>query len=100
MDTSSLNDTTPLTDDLALGHKVIGHALQLLTWGVTLAVAWSCSTVLMGIIMFIVMALVMHLLTALLHVLIMFRVPATSVESLGRNVGRFAKIFTRKQVAA
>jgi hypothetical protein len=91
-------------DDLILGNKVISYALNTLAWGVSCAIAWSCSTVLMGIVMFIIMSIVMALLCALLRVILIFKMPVTTVEGLGRTVGgataRVTNLFTRKPVAA
>jgi hypothetical protein len=91
-------------DDLALGHRVINYALKLLAWGTAAAVAWSCSTLLMGIVMFIIVSIVMLLLTTIIHLAIMFKVPTTTVEGLGRTVGGFAgrmsNLFTRKAPVA
>ena len=91
-------------DDLAFGRKIVGYALDCLAWGVALATAWSCSTILMGIIMFIIMSIVMYFLASLVSLAIFFKVPATSVESLGRNVGgaaaRVSSLFTRKAPVA
>jgi len=102
MDTNTNTNSTNL-EHLVLGHKVIGYALDLLAWGTACAVAWSCSTLLMGIIMFIIMAIVMALLTALIKVVLMFKLPSDSVESFGRKVGgltgRVSGLFTRKQAA-
>ena len=72
---------------LDLGRKVIGYAINLLAWGTALAVAWSCSTLMLGIIMFIVMSLLMGLLAAVLHIFIALRVPDTSIEAIGAFVG-------------
>lgn len=99
MDTSNTNNAEHLT----LGYKVIDYALKLLAWGTVVAVTWSCSTLLMGIIMFIVVGIIMSLLQALLGMLIMFKVPTTSVETLGRTVGgvtgRVSSLFARKPAA-
>lgn len=100
MDTSTLNDNTTLTDDLVMGHKVIGYALKLFAWGTALAVAWSCSTLLMGIIMFIIVGILMAIIMELIHLVIMFKVPAAPIETVGRTVGRFARVFTRKTPVA
>ena len=87
----------------ALGYKVINYALSAFAWGVSLAVAWSCSTVLMGIIMFIVMALLMALLTYALNIYLVLKLDTDTVEGLGRNVGdaiaRVTSLFTRKVAA-
>lgn len=94
-DTSNIN-----MEDVAYGHKVIGYALQCLAWGTAVAVAFSCSTIIMGIIMFIIMSIVMALLAALMQVVIFFKAPTTSVAGIGRVVGgaaaRVTSMFTRK----
>lgn len=91
-------------EDLAYGHKVIGYALQCLAWGCTVAVAVSCSSILMGIVMLIIMSFVMALLTALLQMLVLFKVPAVHVAGLGRTVGgaaaRVTSVFKRKAATA
>lgn len=97
---ASTQTSTINSDDLAYGHKVIGYALQCLAWGCAVAIAFSCSTIIMGIIMFIIMSIVMSLLAALIQVVIFFKAPATSVEGIGRVVGgaaaRVSGLFTRK----
>lgn len=91
-------------DDIILGHKIISYALNTLAWGCAVAIAWSCSTLLMSIVMFIVMSIVMGLLAALLRVVLLFKVPTTTVEGLGRTVGgaaaRVTNLFTRKSPEA
>ena len=88
------------TTDCNLGNKVIGYALSLLAWGTACAVAWSCSTLLMGIIMFIIMSLVMSLLAGLAHILIIMKMDASTTEGIGRTVGsmsaRVTSMFSRK----
>lgn len=87
-------------EDLELGNKVVSYALNVLAWGCAVAVAMSCSTILMGIVMFIIMSIVMALLAALAQLFIFFKVDASSIESLGRNVGkatsRVTSLFARK----
>lgn len=83
-------------DDILLGHRVIGYALNTLAWGCTVAIAWSCSTLLMGIVMFIIMSIVMGLLAALLHIVLLFKMPTTTVEGIGRAAARVTGLFTRK----
>ena len=99
-----MNDSlSPSRDDLALGHKVITIALNVLAWGTTMAIAWSCSTLLMGIIMFIIMSIVMGLLMGMLRIFLMFKLPATTVAGIGGFVGgtaaRVTSLFTRKVAA-
>ena len=90
-------------ESFALGSKLIGYALQALTWGIAAAIAWSCSTLVMGIVMFIITALFMSLLTAVLHVVLLFKLPSTTVEGLGSTVGsaaaRVRGLFDRKVAA-
>lgn len=93
--TSSVN-----AEDFALGSKLISYAMRALTWGIAAAIAWSCSTLVMGIVMFIITALFMSLLTALLHVVLLFKLPTTSIEGIGAFAGRAASratsLFSRK----
>jgi hypothetical protein len=100
-DFSSVNESS--NDDLALGHKVIGYALQVLAWGTTCAIAWSCSTVLMGIVMFIIMSIVMALLCGVLQLFIFFKVDRSTIESIGSTLNgvstRVTGLFTRKATA-
>lgn len=99
--------TTPAastSDDQATGYKVMGYALNLLTWGTVIAVTWSCSTILMGIVMFIIMSIVMSLLSYLLGMVIFLKVDVSTVESLGRTVTsattRVRGMFTRSAPVA
>lgn len=87
-------------NDLELGNKVISYALNSLAWGVSCAVAWSCSTLLMGIVMFIIMAIVMALLCAAMRFMFRFTVSTDTRESIGRTAARVTSLFTRKASAA
>ena len=97
-DFSSVN--TSSNDDLALGNKVIGYALNILAWGTACAVAWSCSTLLMGIVMFIIMSIVMALLCGVLQIFIFLKVDASTIASIGSTLNgvsaRVTGLFTRK----
>ena len=101
---STLNTSSSDEQDLARGLKVIDYTTKLLVWGVSLAVAWSCSTIIMGIIMFIVMAILMTLITAALQLFMLFKVEQSTVASLGHTVGgitsRVSNLFTRKTPVA
>lgn len=97
--------TTTQSNDLfsaefTLGSKVIGYVLQALAWGIAAAIAWSCSSLVMGIVMFIIMLIVMSLLTALLHLVLLFKLPSSSIESIGSLAGKTASrassLFARK----
>lgn len=89
-----------MNNDFITGSKVIHYALSTLAWGVSCAVAWSCSTILMGIIMFIIMRIVMGLLMTVLNIALLWKLDSTTIESLGRNAGgaaaRVTSMFSRK----
>lgn len=91
-------------DDFNLGAKVIGYATQAFAFGISLAIAWSCSSVMFGILMFIVMSLLLGLLAGLLNLVILFKMPSTSIASVGHTVGgAAAKVtgwFSRTPIAA
>lgn len=100
---TAINSTSSYDDNLSTGHKVIKYALRLLAWGAALSVAFSCSSVILGIIMFIIMSLFMALLSIAAHIFIMFKVEADSIESVGRvlnnTTARVTGLFTRKVAA-
>ena len=87
-------------NDLAYGSKVITYALNLLAWGTVIAITWSCSSILMGIIMFIVSSIVMGLLCGVLNIALHIKLDASTIESLGRNTAavtsRVSGLFSRK----
>lgn len=89
-----------MNEDFALGNKVIAYALSALAWGITVAITWSCSSLLMGIIMFIISSLVFGLLAGVLHIFVIMKMDASTIEGIGRNVGgaaaRVTNLFTRK----
>lgn len=101
----SPTSSTPYIDqaDLAYGSKCITWAFNALAWGVTLAVTWSCSSILMGIIMFLITSVVMGILAGLINVVVQCKLDSTTVESIGRNVGgaaaRITSLFSRKVTA-
>ena len=96
--TSSTSYVNPT--DLAYGSKVITYALNVLAWGVTIAVTWSCSTILMGIVMFIISSIVMGLLCGVLNIALHIKLDSSTIESLGRNTAavtsRVTNLFSRK----
>ncbi len=97
-----MSDSTFNQADYELGDKVVRYALRLLQWGTALAVAFSCSSFIMGVIMFIITALFMALISIVIDMLLMIK-GATHVETLGRFVGsttgRVSAMFTRKEPA-
>ena len=104
MSATTTQSTQPFdADNFMLGTKVITYALQALGAGLALAIAWSCSTLVMGIVMFIIMSLVMMLLMAIAQGVLMFKLGCENVESLGATVGgaaaRVTGMFTRKAAA-
>lgn len=89
-----------MNNDFNLGNKVIAYALSALAWGITVAITWSCSSLLMGIIMFIICSLVFGLLAGVLHIFVIMKMDSTTIEAVGRNVGgaaaRVTNLFARK----
>lgn len=98
-----MSDSIYSTADLTLGASIIGYAFNALAVGVTLAVTWSCSSIVMGAIMFFAVGLLMALLTELACVYVMFKLPATSIAGIGSFVGgtaaRVTGLFARKVAA-
>jgi hypothetical protein len=93
-----------MNEDFTLGNKVIAYALSALAWGVSVAIAWSCSSLVMSIIMFIISSLVLGLLAGVLHLVLIMKMDVGTIEGIGRNVGgaaaRVTNLFTRKAEAA
>ncbi len=85
--------------DYERGDKVVTYALRFFQWGTALAVAFSCSTFVMGLIMFIITALFCWLLSCVVDGLLMLK-GVSRVEALGRFVGgttgRVSNMFARK----
>ena len=100
MSATTTSSSAMFSDDFVLGSRVIGYALRALSFGISLAIAWSCSTLMLGIIMFIIMSIVMYLLSMALHVVLLFKLPT---ESIGHTVGgaaaRVRGLFDRKVAA-
>jgi len=100
MNASTSSSAVPSVDDVATGYTVIGYAIDALAAGITLAIAWSCSSVLMGLIMFIVMGLVMYLLSYAAFMLATLKLSTATVGSIGHSVGglsaRITGLFNRK----
>lgn len=98
-----MSDSSYSTADLHLGASLIGYAFDALAVGVTIAVTWSASTVVMGTILFIATSLLMALLCTAAQVYLMYKLPATSIAGLGNFVGstaaRVTGLFTRKVAA-
>jgi hypothetical protein len=97
-----MTTTTFNQADYERGDKVVQYALRLLQWGTGIAVAWGCSSFLMGVIMFLVTMLFMALISAVIDMLLMAK-GVGQVEALGRFVGsttgRVSAMFTRKEPA-
>ena len=89
--------------DYEMGDRVVTYALRLFTWGTALAVAFSCSSFILGLIMFIITALLCALISMVIDMLLMLK-GVDHVESLGRFVGqttvRIQTMFHREQAAA
>ena len=98
-----MSDSIYSTADLTLGASIIGYAFDALAVGVTLAVTWSASSVVMGIILRITTSLLMALLCTAGQMYLMYKLPATSIAGLGNFVGgtaaRVTGLFSRKVAA-
>lgn len=94
----SASNTTE--DDVHTGHRVLKYALASLSWGLTVAAAWSCSSVVLGIIVFIVVGVVLALLAQLIHFVCFFKVNESTFATVGgavnRTGARVSSLFTRK----
>lgn len=85
--------------DAERGYTIVYRAIDLLAFGVTVAAAWSCSSLVLGTIMFLVVGLVMAMLAYAAKLMTMLRVDPTKVETVGRvlNPGRITSFFSRKE---
>ena len=96
----SVNSTSSSLNDTARGYKVIHRAIDLLGFGIAMSVAWSCSSIIVGIVMFVITALVMALLAYAAKLMVLFNVDSARIETVGRTAGtvqaRFTNVFTRK----
>ena len=100
---SNTIDSSVNCDDLATGHKVISWALRLIGWGLTIAVTWSCSSFMLGLLVFICMSLLVSILGVIAHMALAYYLSDETVAGLGRTVGgtaaRVTGIFSRKASA-
>ena len=98
MSAINTSSTSSYDDNLSTGHKVVSYAIKLLAWGAALSVAFSCSSVIMGIIMFFVMSFFMALLSIAAQVYLAFKGEAVaSIGSVVNNTtARVSSLFTRK----
>lgn len=87
--------------DYERGDKAVQFALRFLQWGTATAVAFSCSSFIMGVVMFLVTALFMYIISVAIDMLLMIK-GVDKVESLGRFMGsttaRFQNLFTKETV--
>ena len=92
--------STYTQDDVHTGQRVLKYALASLTWGLALASAWACSSVVLAIICFLIVGIVLALLAALVELFCFFKVDATTFASVGsvvnRTSARVSSLFTRK----
>lgn len=100
--TVSSSSTTTVDDNVSRGYSIVYRALDLLGFGIAVACAWSCSSLVMGTIMFIVMAVVMALLSYAAKWLVMFSVSPDRMNTIGGmcDVSRFTNMFKRAAPAA
>lgn len=96
-------NTAVHADDVALGQKALGHALQALALGASLALAWSASTVMMTIVLTLCWWVALSILAALIHFAVLWYTSEETFASVGRGLGsvtgRIAGLFSRKVAA-
>lgn len=87
-------------DNMATGQRVLKYALSSFVWGMALASAWACSSIVLAIIVFIAVALLLELCTMLLA---MFFITPQMVATVGGYANRATSavtgLFTRKAAA-
>ena len=97
-----MSDFTFNQEDYERGDKIVTYALRVFTWGTALAVAFSCSSFIIGLIMAIITAIFCWLIGIVIDMLLMAK-GVDKVESLGRFVGqttgRVSAMFARKEPA-
>lgn len=96
----SVHSTASSNDNMATGQRVLKYALSSFVWGMALASAWACSSVVLAIIVFIAVALLLELCTMLLAV---FFITPAMVHTVGdyanRATARVTSLFSRKATA-
>lgn len=99
---STASSTSINLDDQARGYTVVYRAIDLLGWGIAIAISWSMSSLILGTIMFIVMGFVMALLAYAAKFMVMLNVEPTRMETVGRvvNPGRITSLFKRTPAPA
>lgn len=96
-------NTAITPDDVALGQKVVGHALQALALGSAIALAWSASTVMMTIALSLAWWIATSLIAMLVHMCVMHYTSEESFAKLGASIGsvtgRISGLFAKKVAA-
>lgn len=96
----SVHSTASSNDNMATGQRVLKYALSSFVWGMALASAWACSSIVLAIIVFIITAVLLELLTMLLA---MFFITPAMVSTVGdyanRATSKVTSLFTRKVAA-
>jgi len=79
------------------GYSIVYRAIDLLGFGIAVACAWSCSSLVLGTIMFLVTGVVMALLAYAAKLMFMLRSNPEHMEKLGRacDVSRVTNFFKR-----
>lgn len=98
--TASSSSTTE-ERDVNAGRRMLKYALSSLAWGLSVAAAWSCSTVVMAVICFIIIGIVLAILAQLVYgYCVWFAVSSESFATVGsvatRTADRISSLFTRK----
>ena len=99
---STASTSSTSLDDQARGYTIVHRAIDILGWGIAIACAWSCSSLIVGTIMLIVMGFFMALIAYAAKLMVMLNVEPTKVETLGRiaNPSRITNLFKRTPAPA
>ena len=94
------SSSTYTQDDVHTGQRVLKYTLASLSWGLALASAWACSSVVLAIICFIIVGIALALLAMLVELFCFFKVDASRFAAVGSVVNRATSkvtgLFTRK----
>lgn len=100
VNSTASSSSIPDADDVITGQRVLKYTLASMAWGLSLAAAWSCSSVVLGAIVFIIVGIVLALLAMLVELFCFFKVDASRFAAVGsvvnRTAGRVTGLFTRR----
>lgn len=88
--------------NVARGYKLVYRAIDILGFGIAVACAWSCSSLVMGTIMLLIMGIVMALLAYAAKWFTMLTVSPDRMNSIGGffDTSRITNMFKRDPAPA